>query len=183
MRKFACVSLSLLVIASILLYGCGKNKEEGYLQKIESTIKKIDSGVNEFSDDLDKLTSNLESSTELTASLLEEAYETFKRTGDEIVRQYRQALNEIQNILKDKEVPDYKKYIQLHENILKNASLFTEIMAKLTSELSAAASALQSDHPPEAKELAEKTGKWAEELKRLIESGKELNEDIKKFKE
>ncbi|MDD5748815.1 MAG: hypothetical protein PHP64_07215 [Actinomycetota bacterium] len=184
MRKLVYFLVPFLIVFSIIP-GCGKKNKEASetLNKIDSTLSTIDKTVNEFSGDLDELVQSIESGTELTVSLLEETYNTFIKQGKRIQEQVRKAQQETDEILKMEGMPDYKKYVDIQNQILRNAVSITAILADFTNELSTAVKAVSKGEAPDSSKLATKAKNWSKELDELIRKSKELEEKARQLRE
>lgn len=189
MKRFS-VRLSVVAAIVLLLFsffiqvGCGKReKPKGLFEKANEVITKIDKTTRDVSQEVEDLAASLRAGTELTITLVEEIYDRLKEQTGNIISDVKDAREEIEKIAKSEDLPEYRKYAEIQEEILDNAVAITSTMSALFDQLSAASETLKSGKAADSSSIAKTAEDLARELERLRAQGERLREKARKFKE
>ncbi len=184
------IRLSVMTAVVLLLFslftstGCRKKeKPKGVFDRANEVIAQIDSTTKDISREIANLASSLRAGTQLTIALVEEIYDRLKEQTENIISDVKDAREEIDKITKSENLPEYRKYAQIQEEILDNAVAITNTLSALFDQLSAASETLKTGKAADTSSIAKTAEDLVSELNRLRAQGERLREKAKKFKQ
>jgi gas vesicle protein len=180
-RALAVIAVAIALTAPAA--GCGdREPPQTVFDRIDYFVYRLDTGVSKLSDTVDSLATDIEQGVELTRDVLEDARNAIEADARKVRDQLDAAVEQIREAASSKSGSEYKKFLEIQEEILDNATTLVETVADVTAEISSAIEAVRTGKAPDTSALSSSLEEWSNNFRQVRQRTQELIDQAKNLR-
>ncbi len=181
LRAVAVFALALAVAAGA--GGCGKQEPpQTVFDKIDYFVDRLDTEVARLSDTVDALATDIEEGVELTEDVLEDARDAIEADSRKVRDQLDAAVEQVSVAASGKSASEYRRLLDIQEEILDNATALMETVADVTAEIASAIEAVRTGKAPDSSALSGSLEEWSNNFRQVRRHTQELIDQAKNLR-
>lgn len=168
--------LALGLIVTAPFAGCGQPepKPQTVFDKIDYFVNRVDVELGRLSGTVNTLLTDIQQGVELTEDLLRDTLDELETQATKVAEQLDAAVGQISEAAARKGTSDYRKLVEIQEEILDNATTLTETVADIAAQITSAIETVKTGRAPDTTKLSVSLEAWTAKFKEIERGTQEL---------